>query len=125
MSHLNQITHYVSASDAVLSSAHKCPPHAIDATSFLRRRRLDGVEWTLRTLSLEPRRVGLARALPEFSGSGLRERRARVSLRDAVLRPVDAVNGEHGDVVLVPVPQLFFVLVRDVDGYQRMGRVVS
>ena len=68
------------------------------------------------TLSLEPRRVGLARALPEITRSGLLESRARVSLSNAVLRPVHAIDGEHGDVVLVPVPELGLVLVRDVDG---------
>ena len=77
------------------------------------------------TLSLEPRRVGLAGALPELASSGLRESRARVSLSNAVLRPVDAIDGEHGDVVLVPVPQFSFVLIGNVDGYQRMGRVRS
>ena len=76
-------------------------------------------------LSLEPRRVGLARAFSELSRSRLVNSSARVSLRDAVLRPVDAVDGEHGDVVLVPVPQLFFVGVRDIHCYERMGRVAS
>ena len=51
--------------------------------------------------------------------------RARVSLRDAVLRPVDAIDREHGDVVALRPSHCCFVWIRDVDGYEGMGRVVS